>query len=92
MSTFSVRPDDLRETAARLQRVSDEAGGFVDACATDVGHPDLAGSLSLFVAQSSQDWQSASATVMQLAEHLRQSADLYETVDHELAGTDPVSD
>ncbi|MFJ4037101.1 type VII secretion target [Microbacterium sp. NPDC090007] len=85
MSTFSVRPDSLRESAAWLQRVSDDAGVFTDTCATDVGHPGLALSLSLFAAQSARDWQSAAGTVAQLAQRLRQSADLYESADEGLA-------
>lgn len=84
MPKFSVDPEALRATAARVDSVRDVAGVFVETCPADVGHADLARSISRLAADSAASWRSAVEDLGHLVERLRQSADLYERTDQDL--------
>lgn len=84
MSKFSVDPESLRTTAARLEGVRDSAGAFMETCPANVGHADVARSVSTLAVDTADSWKSAVADLAHLVERLRQSADLYERTDRDV--------
>ena len=84
VSRFSVDPEALRTTAAQLDRVRDSAGAFVETCPAELGHADLAQATSRLAIDMAGSWRDATEDLTNLAERLRQSADLYERTDQDL--------
>ncbi|WP_144783311.1 hypothetical protein [Microbacterium sp. BH-3-3-3] len=84
MSRFSVDPEALRTAAARLDHVREAAGSFVGTCPADVGHADVAQSISRLAVDTADSWRTAVEDLEHLVDRLKQSADLYERTDQDL--------
>ncbi|MDZ5144924.1 MULTISPECIES: hypothetical protein [Microbacterium] len=84
MPRFSVDPEALRTSAARLEDLRDAAGSFTETCPADIGHAAAENAISRLAVDTADAWRSAVEDLGHLVERLRQSADLYERTDQDL--------